>query len=232
MQIRSRFQNLLLLKKHKENSHACLPKLSYRALKTIPLLRTSLQNLPQPWLPSHPPLISVSELLASQIKWEKNKTCLHKWKARVAGAGCKASVKALWSGPEGTNASRLRKWRKECWEACTGWWEAGGLQRKAAKGEFLFLNWKVMENVTARSCSCRSMSKQPSAAVICANISRDYGSGASWERLKQRGRPDLTESLSFLTLSQQEYNHKTTIYTIPANKPARWGPMTLFCVWS
>lgn len=138
----------------------------------------------------------------------------------------------LWSGPEGTNASRLRKWRKECWEACTGWWEAGGLQRKAAKGEFLFLNWKVMENVTARSCSCRSMSKQPSAAVICANISRDYGSGASWERLKQRGRPDLTESLSFLTLSQQEYNHKTTIYTIPANKPARWGPMTLFCVWS
>lgn len=35
-------------------------------------------------------------------------------------------------------------------------------------------------------CSRCSVSKQPSAAVICANISRDYGSGASWERLKRR----------------------------------------------
>lgn len=70
--------------------------------------------------------------------------------------------------------------------------QAGGLQGKAAKGEFLFLNWKVMEKVTAGSRSCRSMSKQPTAAVICANISRDYGSRASWERLKQRREDKLT----------------------------------------
>lgn len=31
-------------------------------------------------------------------------------------------------------------------------------------------------------CPCRSVSKQPSAAVIWANISRDYGRRASWER--------------------------------------------------
>lgn len=30
---------------------------------------------------------------------------------------------------------------------------------------------------------CRSVSKQASAAVIWANISRDYGQRASWERL-------------------------------------------------
>lgn len=137
------------------------------------------------------------------------------------GVALSGQIVAGW-GSGGSSAGKVIRVGGRC---------AGGLQGIVAKGEFLFLKWKVMEKVTARSRSCCSMSKQPSAAVICANISRDYGLGASWERQEQhcedsRLKHALTESLPFLTLSEQECNHKTTISKVPANKPARWGLMT------
>lgn len=139
------------------------------------------------------------------------------------GVALSGQMRAGW-GSGGRSAGRIAR----------GGGRRVGYREKRQKGNSCSCAEKWWKMWLLDSCSCRSMSKQPSAAVICANISRDYGLGASWERLKRRGRPDLTESLSFLTRSQQEYNHETTIYAISANKQkaARWGLMTLFCVWS
>lgn len=68
--------------KHKQNSPAChvrLPEPNQGRTGTTSLF-IRMQHLPQPWLPSHPPLISASELLASQIKWKQ-----HAWMSGKQG---------------------------------------------------------------------------------------------------------------------------------------------------
>lgn len=68
--------------KHKQNSPTChvrLPEPNQSRTGTTSLF-ILMQHLPQPWLPSHPPLISASELLASQIKWKQ-----HAWMSGKQG---------------------------------------------------------------------------------------------------------------------------------------------------
>lgn len=193
MQTRSRFQNLLLLKndsprniKHKENSHACLPKLSYRALKTIPLLRTSLQNLPQPWLPSHPPLISVSELLASQIKWGKKQNML----AQVESKGCRSWLQGECKGPCGValRGQMLAGWGsggRSAGRLVQGGGRRVGYKEKRQKGNSCSWTekwWKMWLLDLAHAAPCQNSRVLPSSVQIFQEIMVQEPRGKGWSK--------------------------------------------------
>lgn len=101
-------------------------------------------------------------------------------------AGYEAGVKAPGGGAVAKSRQAEEVEERLCRGGCISGWEVAGCRGDEGGGGAKERGIPVpgVKSGGKSEWPCRSVSKQASAAVIWANISRDYGQRASWERLR------------------------------------------------